>query len=122
MSGGPRIARHARKELDRHGVDATLVTFSATGSADTYGDTQWASSTQAVKAVFETSDAVADIVVSAGGEERRVAGDAWIKDTISVAVDPARAPQFQQGGVTYDVLQVRDEQAGMTHLVLARIR
>lgn len=122
MSGGPQIARFARQELDRHGVDATLTLFSATGSADTYGDTQWASSTQSIKSVFETRDSVARIAVSIGGEERTVEADAWIKDTISVPVDPARAPQFDHGGVTYEVLQARDEKAGHIHLHLERIR
>lgn len=116
-------ANQSYRFLERHGQDVTLTTYTA-GATDSYGDPSWSGSEQTVKARVQLGfGRGGDIVVDAAGEERAVGMEAWIKDTVSVAVDPDRPPEVALGGVTYEVVVVDDVQDnGLKRLVCARTR
>jgi hypothetical protein len=119
MIGGPVIAAQARLELRRHGTSATLTTYSG-GTADTYGDNTFSSTSTAVKVLVKVPRG--RTVVSIGGEERVVDAQFWLADTWSVGVDPTRVPQVAYRGVTYEVVHAINEGAGLKRLDTVRIR
>lgn len=123
MTGGPVITRQAHLELDRHGEDVTLKTYTA-GSTDDYEDPSWSESTSTIKAFvkLQTGASGGRFVVDAAGRERQIAGEAWVKSTVGVAADPDRAPELTVDGVDYEIVAVDDQEAGFHRLILARMR